>query len=183
MKEHTRENAAGWALVKETGCTRYYVNRRGKCMTENSKTGETRVFDGYYNEYTGYMQFAGGLVHRLVAKAFLPNDEGLEQVHHRNSRPRDNRLENLAWTTRAENNSTAASRRRRRISARSTPRKDQIIKATRFDGAVKYFKTGYECAQELGCSHVLVYNALNRKVSARRAKGWSLKWMRLQDIV
>lgn len=62
------------------------------------------MFDGYYNEYTGYMQFAGGLVHRLVAKAFLPNDEGLEQVDHGNFDKTDNRLENLSWVTRKKNN-------------------------------------------------------------------------------
>ena len=41
-------------------------------------------------------------VHRLVAETFLPNPENLPEVHHKNHDPKDNRAENLAWVTRAE---------------------------------------------------------------------------------
>lgn len=41
-------------------------------------------------------------VHRLVAEAFLPNPNDLPQVHHINHDRKDNRVQNLAWVTIAE---------------------------------------------------------------------------------
>lgn len=41
-------------------------------------------------------------VHRLVAETFLQNPDNLPEIHHKNHDRRDNRVENLAWVTRAE---------------------------------------------------------------------------------
>lgn len=41
-------------------------------------------------------------VHRLVADAFLPNPDNLPQIHHKNHDRKDNRIQNLAWVTVAE---------------------------------------------------------------------------------
>ena len=37
------------------------------------------------------------LIHRLVAKAFIPNPHGLPQINHIDENPKNNRVDNLEW--------------------------------------------------------------------------------------
>jgi hypothetical protein len=48
-------------------------------------------------------------IHRLIALQFIPNPTGLLQVDHRNRIRTDNRIENLHWVSRSENNSNKVS--------------------------------------------------------------------------
>lgn len=42
-------------------------------------------------------------IHRLLAEAFLPNPNNLEDVNHKNGNKTDNRIENLEWVSTSEN--------------------------------------------------------------------------------
>ena len=43
------------------------------------------------------------LIHRVIAKAFIPNLDNLPVIDHINRNPADNRVENLRWATQSDN--------------------------------------------------------------------------------
>jgi len=54
----------------------------------------TLTIDGKHKSY---------LIHRLVAKLFIPNPENKEYVNHKDGNKENNRADNLEWVTRSEN--------------------------------------------------------------------------------
>jgi len=63
---------------------------------------------GIYNGYRKVLiKIDGKLknysVHRLVGMAFLPNPENKPEINHKNGIKTDNRVENLEWVTKSEN--------------------------------------------------------------------------------
>jgi hypothetical protein len=57
--------------------------------------------------YKGKKHPTSKRVHRLVAKAFIPNPNNYQVVGHKNNIKNDNRVENLYWTTIQENTQKA----------------------------------------------------------------------------
>ena len=108
MKNSTTEI---WKRVIEKNIGEYEVSNMGK--VRNAITGRvlkpaTNTFGYQQVELTKYEGRGGErvkkrifLVHRLVAKAFIPNDNPIEKivVNHKDENPKNNNVSNLEWCT------------------------------------------------------------------------------------
>lgn len=82
-------------------------------------------------------------IHRLVAKAFLPNPENLPVVNHIDENKLNNDVSNLEWVTYSQNSLHSA-----------TPRGKGLIMCDKnTHQEIKYFKSRKEALQFLGCPY------------------------------
>lgn len=84
---------------------RYQVSDLGNVRNAKGRTLKPQLINSGY--LVVHLMLAGdrkiGLVHRLVAAAFLPQDETRTHVNHKDSDKKNNARTNLEWVTRSEN--------------------------------------------------------------------------------
>lgn len=146
----------------------YEVSNCGKVRSLNyKKSGAVGEMKLSYNPVTGYIYVtlrkdnrgSSKLVHRLVAEAFIPNPDNLEQVDHISNDRTDNRKCNLRWVTRKFNNSRPHARKLKSLSRKGESNGAKVIRAEK--GTEKlYFKNARKAATGIGCSHVLAIKVL-----------------------
>jgi len=76
---------------------RVFSKKTNKFKTHSDNGSGYKYVSLYPNEKTYY-------VHRLVAIHYIPNPDNLPEVDHINRIKDDNRVENLRWTTKLQNN-------------------------------------------------------------------------------
>lgn len=104
MKEHWRtiDWTNGVYEVSDLGRIRRTVD--GKHVKAGHILHTSLTPNGYVNT-TAYLDKRACTIHihREVARAFIPNPEGKQQVNHKNGVKSDNRASNLEWVTQSEN--------------------------------------------------------------------------------
>jgi hypothetical protein len=84
----------------------YSVNRKGEVFSHRySKLKKQQLKEGgrLWVAFSLHGKMSRHLVHRLVAKTFIPNPQNKPEVNHKNGNTKDNRLQNLEWVTQQEN--------------------------------------------------------------------------------
>ena len=147
----------------------YSISNLGN--VRNDKTG--RILKTY-TKPSGYMQVQLGrktipqYIHRLVAKAFIPNNDNKPQVNNKNGIKCDNKVEKLEWVTASENNLAYG------YTSRIENKKKKII-ATNIDGREIIFNSRNETAEYFKCDKSQI--AYGRYYKKGNKKNWKFEIM------
>ena len=156
--------AEGFYIVSSEGRIRS-LPRRG-CKGQELKVHQRR--DGYlYVQMSVEGQMVQSGVHRVVAKAFIPNPDNKREVNHINTIKTDNRVENLEWVTPSENaiHATEMGLNDKRIQSQSKP----ILAIDKATGQIVEYPSAREAGRALG----LLQSTISRK--ANRTSWWETK--------
>lgn len=98
-----------WAIVQEF--PQYQISKKGKMRRTSShkkvasnNTNNRYILVGLCNNGIKITR----QLHRLLAKAFVPNPENKPHVNHKDGNKHNNNISNLEWCTHAENSAHAS---------------------------------------------------------------------------
>jgi len=135
-------------------------NLRGYCAVDLHKDGNYKVV----------------LIHRLVGEAFIPKVDGKDELDHINTIRSDNRVENLRWTTKKENQNNIITRKHKSSASTETAKllrkyyeKGQISRSRRI---VQLDKQGNYIRSFWGAQEVEEVLGFDAGLIARAAKGY-----------
>lgn len=135
--------------------SKYAVSDRGNVINvRNGKTLHTTFRDGYVRVQLSTNGVRKNYpVHRLVATAFVENEECKPYVNHKDGNKSNNCADNLEWVMAKENDDHA---RRINLKAQNKP-----IKAVNIDdGTAVVFESLSECARYFGTNKGSIHRVL-----------------------
>lgn len=116
--------------------------RKGRVMKQklnNNGYLSIQLYDANHN-YNYYF------VHRLVAKAFLPNPDNLPEVNHKDENPLNNRVDNLEWCDHKYNINYGKGNERRKNNNINNPKQSKKVYQYTLDKQlVKVWDSVAEC--------------------------------------
>lgn len=142
--------------------------RRAAVLCQKTRKDGYRIVNLYKDGIAHEMT-----VHRLVAKAFLPNPENKPQVNHLDENPKNNALNNLEWATPVENSNYGT--RTARIAARNGS-KTPIYQIDRDTGIIlKEYRSQTVASRETGISVPCINACLRGRQRSAGKFAWQYK--------
>lgn len=169
----------GFYQVSNTGKVRSMVFRNNQAFIQRIKELKTVTNDKNRVHISLYKdgKRKNIAVHRLVAKAFIPNDENLPEVNHIDGNPSNNVVTNLEWCTRKQNAKHAYDHDLNRFKTFNESHKKKVI---RDDGVL--YESIRECAREIGVTQRSLNDVLQGRKGSKRVKGHSFSYYTGRDI-
>ena len=113
---------------------------KAKIMKQSKDKGGYLIVSLYDNEG----KCKNVKVHRLVASAFIPNDENLPQIDHIDCNRMNNKISNLKWCTCKENHANPNTQ---------IKRSDRVLQINNDNEIVCEFASPKDASKKLGISH------------------------------
>lgn len=145
---------------KKVSVLKPYINKDGYYTTDLSKNKVRKKF----------------LVHRLVGLNFIPNPENKPEINHKNGIKTDNRIENLEWTTRSENELHAYKTGLANINALAEKNSKRVLQIDRKTGnIVEEFKSIRDAEKQTGIWNTSISVVCNKKQKTAGKFIWKFK--------
>jgi hypothetical protein len=151
----------------------YYATRKGKIYSQYSKKYLKKTLLGSYDSVCLYKNGTGKTltVHRLVATVYLPKPNNLPYVNHKDGNKRNNRVDNLEWSTSIDNASHA-----RQIGSMK-PQKRAVYQMEMDGTIVAEFESIKEASLQTGIHN----RSINPVCKGKRHQAGGYRWRYVSD--
>lgn len=159
---------------------RYQISNLGrfKSFAQDTKNGKMKeghkIRKGYLRVllYDGKGRKNWHQIHRLVASAFIPNPEGLEQVNHKDEVKSNNCVDNLEWCTNYYNCRYGTKIARLSEANRCCPTTSKKVYSVDENENKEYFDSIGEASRRTGLEHGNIVRTLKGKSKTCGNRQW-----------